>query len=239
MNQQFVYLAGMPRAGSTLLSSILNQNPEIFASSSSPLCNMLHESEFLWRKQVSLGANRNDEAVIRVMKSMIPSFYSDKKQKIIIDKSFHWGLPNHLKLLSRFSPTPPKFIIMNRDLEQVIESNIRLFIANPKNGIVNDSMVSPFNKETIKKFLLSEGGPISDCIVSLKNILTRYPSSSYVVDYSTLCKKPWVVIDGIYELLGITRFNHWYKGITNTNTDNDDAWGIPDMHKIRPNIEHI
>jgi len=239
MTKQFVYLAGLPRSGSTLLCSVLSQNPEIFASSSSPLCSMLYESEILWRKQVALGANRNDDAVIRVMKSMIPSFYADKQHKIVIDKSFHWGLPNHLELLAKFSPTTPKFIVMNRNIENVVESNIRLFLAHPQNGIVNDSMVKPFNKESIREFLLSDGGPISDCIVSQRNILTKYRDSSYVVDYKTLCEEPWVVIEGIYHFLGLERFQHWYRGITNSNTDDDSAWGIPRMHEIRPDIEHL
>lgn len=200
---------------------------------------MLHESEMLWRKQVALGANRNDDAVIRVMKSMIPSFYADKQHKVIIDKSFHWGLPNHLELLEKFSPTTPKFIVMNRNIEHVVESNIRLFLANPQNGIVNDSMVKPFNKESIREFLLADGGPINDCIVSQKHILTKYGDWSYVVNYQTLCEEPWIVLRGIYELLGLEHFEHWYKGIKNSNTDDDFAWGIPGMHEIGTDIEHL
>lgn len=199
---------------------------------------MMHESDMLWRRQVSLGANRNDGAVIRVMKSMIPAFYADKQQQVIIDKSFHWGLPEHLNLLERFSPTPPKFVVMDRDWEDVIESNIRLFLANPNNGIVNESMVQPFTKVAIRKFLLSEGGPLSDCLISQKNIILKHPNYSYVVKYEEFCQNPQKVIDGIYELLDIRPFSHKYKDIVNTNTDDDLAWGIPGMHAIRPDIKH-
>lgn len=198
---------------------------------------MLYESEMLWRKQVALGANRNDEAVIRVMESMIPTFYSDKKQKVIIDKSFHWGLPIHLELLQRFSPTKPKFIVMDREWNDVVESNINLFIKNPNNAIVNQSMVKPFTKENIRKFLTSNGGPLSDCKISKENILNKYPDDCYIVKYELFCKQPEKTIAGIYDLLDIPLFNHWYKNIKNANTDDDNAWGIPGMHEIRPNIE--
>lgn len=37
MQKQFVFISGLPRSGSTLLSTILNQNPKFQASISGPL----------------------------------------------------------------------------------------------------------------------------------------------------------------------------------------------------------
>ena len=39
--KQFVCLSGLPRTGSTLLSAILNQNPDIYSSPLSPMVQIL------------------------------------------------------------------------------------------------------------------------------------------------------------------------------------------------------
>ena len=39
------FLAGLPRSGSTLLTKILNKNPNIFASTNSPLLDTIHYTE--------------------------------------------------------------------------------------------------------------------------------------------------------------------------------------------------
>jgi len=236
--KQFVYLAGMPRSGSTLLLSILNQNPNIFASSSSPLCNMLYQSETLWKQQLALGANPNDDAVLRVLSSMIPEYYADKNQEIIIDKSFNWGLSENLELVHRFSPTTPKFIVMDRNWDSVVESVVCLFFANPQNKIVNENMVYPFNHDSIRNFITAEGNILWKCKISKENILNYYSSNSTVVEYERFCSEPDEVIHEIYKMLEIPYFLHWYTGIENSNLDNDSFWGIPKMHEIRTEVGH-
>ena len=37
LNKNFYFMAGLPRSGSTLLSSILNQNPRFYSGPSSPV----------------------------------------------------------------------------------------------------------------------------------------------------------------------------------------------------------
>jgi sulfotransferase len=235
--KNFVCLAGLPRSGSTLLSSVLSQNPEIYTSSSSPLCDMLWNSEMLWRQQLALGANNNDDAVIRVMSSMIPQFYADKKQSTIIDKSFYWGLFDNLELVRRFAPVIPKFIVMNRDINDVANSLTNLFLKNPQNKLVNENDIQPFTYEKIYKSLLAEGGHLWKCNISKQNIIDFYSSDSVIVDYERFCIEPNSVIKEIYSLLKLENFPHQYLDINNSNLDNDDFWGIPGMHTIRPTIE--
>lgn len=199
---------------------------------------MLYESEILWMQQLALGANPNDDAVLRVMSSMIPQFYADKTQDIVIDKSFNWGLSDNLNLLHRFSPTTPKFIVMDRDWDSVIESLIRLFLANPKNKLVNENMVQPFDHNSIRHFITAKEGHLTKCKISKDNILNSCSANSTIVKYERFCAEPDAVIYEIYKMLEIPYFAHWYTGINNSNLDNDSFWDIPDMHKIKPNVEY-
>jgi sulfotransferase len=77
------FLAGLPRTGNTLLSSILNQNPTIYSSPLSPV------SEMLWRHdQVTYGENSvrlNDKKGLEnIGNSILDNYYSF----IIINSSF-------------------------------------------------------------------------------------------------------------------------------------------------------
>jgi sulfotransferase len=42
MQKNIHFISGLPRAGSTLLSSLLRQNPRVHASMSSPVCSLFN-----------------------------------------------------------------------------------------------------------------------------------------------------------------------------------------------------
>ena len=44
-NKRFYFMAGLPRSGSTLLSSILNQNPKFYSGPSSPVLSTMYAIE--------------------------------------------------------------------------------------------------------------------------------------------------------------------------------------------------
>ena len=71
----------------------------------------------------------------------------------------------------------------------------------------------------------------------MKNIIDFYSSDSVIVDYERFCADPNSVIKEIYTLLKLENFSHQYTNIVNSNLDNDNFWGIPEMHTIRPTIE--
>jgi hypothetical protein len=43
--KNLMFLSGLPRTGSTLLTSLLNQHPEIYASGSSPLSDLIFKTD--------------------------------------------------------------------------------------------------------------------------------------------------------------------------------------------------
>ena len=58
MNKTFYFISGLPRSGSTLLSSILNQNPRFYSGPSSPVVSTMLTlkslSSIIWSKLVGL-----------------------------------------------------------------------------------------------------------------------------------------------------------------------------------------
>lgn len=215
------YLAGMPRSGSTLLASLLNQNPDVFVSSSSPLCNALYHSERLWAEQVALEANPNPVGVNAVLRSIIPAFYANRNESLIIDKAFTWGTPDNLANLVRFSPNEPKFIVMDRDRDEVRASLERLMANNP-----SARLSAP--DEMLRR-----------CEVSYNNLTRAMPKNCIIVHYDELVSNTVAVLRQIYAFFGIPDYEHQLTDIRNSSTDNDSVWGVSQMHQVRPEIRKL
>jgi sulfotransferase len=215
------YLAGMPRSGSTLLASLLNQNPDVFVSSSSPLCNVLYHSERLWSEQVALEANPNPDGVNTVLRSVIPAFYANRDESLIIDKAFTWGTPENLANLMRFAPNEPKFIVMDRNRSEVCASLERLMSENPAARLSSPD-------EMLRR-----------CEASFNNLTKAMPHNCVVVHYDELVSDTATVLRRIYAFFGMPDYEHQLTDIRNSSTDDDSVWGVREMHQVRPEIRKL
>ena len=84
-------MSGLPRSGSTLLTALLNQNPEIHASTNSPLLDTIHYTqEYLLHNSEQYKATPNPEGAHKVLSSIPDNYYFHTSQNIIIDKSRGW-----------------------------------------------------------------------------------------------------------------------------------------------------
>jgi sulfotransferase len=86
MNKTFFFMAGLPRSGSTLLSAILNQNPDIYVSPQTDLISMMYlmDSNIPDFESYRAGIKTNDYS--NVLKNLGQMFYSENTEKFIIDK---------------------------------------------------------------------------------------------------------------------------------------------------------
>ena len=220
LDKQYLFLAGMPRAGSTLFTSILNQNPKIFASSSSPVCNTLYWSHQLWHDQIALRANPNPTAVQAVLSSIISSFYSTRPEPIIIDKSFTWGTSENLSVLINALGYIPKFIVMDRAVDEMFGSYHNLVKKSPQ-----------FHGNIEQDF-------IGTAIDSYQNLLTQIPEKCFVVSYERLCNDTTNLLAEFYDFIEEENYSHDLSYIVNTCSDDDSVWGLTDMHKIESTIRY-
>ena len=66
MKKQFVFLSGLPRTGSTLLSAILSQNPKIYSEGNSAVCQLMFDMQqsCINKAKEQLIANKRQEKTI-------------------------------------------------------------------------------------------------------------------------------------------------------------------------------
>ena len=86
MNKQINFLVGLPRAGNTIFSSILNQNPKVAVTANSITNEIAKELIKLTKGEVFANFPYQ-EPFENVCKSVIPSYYKDWKEDYILDLS--------------------------------------------------------------------------------------------------------------------------------------------------------
>ena len=120
------FLTGLPRAGNTLLSSVLNQNPNVKVSAYSVLPLLINQ--ILDVKNNNRFKNFPDfEGIDNIIKKLFENYYTHYKCNNIIDRGA-WGY--HLDALKHM-PVNNKFIVLYRPILEVLTSFVK--IDKPKN----------------------------------------------------------------------------------------------------------
>ena len=102
--KQMVFLSGLPRTGSTLLSAILCQNPNIHAEGNSAVCQLMWDIQqsCLTTASQQLAAN-NKIDVIHDLVSQVPNIYYKNIvvfKNIVIDQKMVKGVTRRKKSYS-------------------------------------------------------------------------------------------------------------------------------------------
>jgi len=207
--EKMFFLSGMPRSGSTVLSAILNQNPEIYCSKTSPINDLLLSLNKSF-DTLSKIYTYDREVEKEVYLSLINSFYKNIKKKYIIDKSRDWILNiNALRSIG----IEPKIICTKRNVIDVQKSYKKL--------AREDLMYLAHEFELM-----------------INNVYIRNKKNIHLIDYDDLIDSPQKELDRIYHFLEIENYSHDFNNIdVEIVEENDSLWGIPNLHKIRNTLE--
>ena len=242
MNKTYHFLAGLPRSGNTLLSSILNQNPDIYSTPLSPL------PTYMWEFSKTTGnieqVNRTTSNQIRTeffLSSFLDNYYSDVQEPIIIEREKTWGTPDNLALIKKYVTPTPKIIFTVRDVLEILASFISLeseYLA--RDAYSGNLFVGNYRSEQDLKseFLMSTNGIIDKPLLSLASAF--YPENKgmfHIVEYNDLVLKPDETMAKIYDFLEIPRYEHNFNSIEKAEQDNDEGLGLPkDLHDVRASL---
>ena len=231
--KKFFCLHGLPRAGNTLLGSIINQNPKVAVTANSIVAEMLGELYTL--QNIDIFKNFPDhKSFENVTKSLIQTYYKDWSADYIIDRN-PWAVPINLKFLKKVQDEI-KIIVLVRDVPEILASFIKWSQREPT------SFVNQFSAKTIEEkcdMLMNQDGIIVKELIGIKHLLEHQPKEMYhIVEYNDLCDDPKQTIEGIYDFLGIYRFNHRYNRLDQFQVNGikyDDNIVGQNLHTIETN----
>ena len=237
MTKKIFFLAGLPRSGSTVLGSILSQHPEIAVTPTSPLLDLLCYTNQAFN-EVKQKYTYDEEVVSKnVYTGLIESFYKNQEKPIIFDK--HRGWTRNITPIKAFITDKPKIICTNRPISEVLASYIKLINKTEKSNFVDDTLRQKGLQLTLENRATCLWNQyINDPYNSMAFGLNEFRDCIHVVQYDDLISQPDQVMKNIYEFLEIESFNHDFKNIINhCAEDKDSAWGLDNLHTIRPVLE--
>jgi sulfotransferase len=247
LNKNFYFMSGLPRSGSTLLSSILNQNPKFYSGPSSPVVGTMIalENQFS-NDELFLGYPKPEQAK-QIIASILPQYYSDRQEPAIFDKNRSWTV--RMNYIFGYFDIQPKVICPVRDTAEILTSFISMMKRNPYevNGKINfiDEMLVknniPLTDDNRCEFIASPNGILGQSVEGLRMALMGgYENSIHLVEYRDLVNNPKETVEKIYEFLGEELFEHDFNKLNNINRENDaQIYGFSDMHDVRPTLESV
>ena len=230
-NKKIFFLAGFPRAGNTLLTSILNQNPDIGCTPNSIILEIYKD---VWNlKHTDVFQNYPDhESLNRVMESILPAYYKNWNFKYIIDRG-PAGTEGNLYLLKKFYGEDVRIIFLVRPILEVLASWISWARQTPL------SHLRKWCKDETEMChkLMSAKGQIAKELLCMQNLLK--PENTHhvqFIDYKELVGKPHQTLTGIYKFLDIPPFKHRFTDLDQVVINgigyNDSVIG-EDLHTIK------
>jgi sulfotransferase len=244
MTKTYHFMAGLPRSGSTVLSALLNQHPDLYASPQTDLISLLYELEKEIAGFESYKAGLLHQGYASVMHNMADTFYAHIDKPVIIDKSRAWGTPYNWDNLSPYVNPKGKVILTMRPILEVLASFVKVSRESQKitkyQQYLNTTLwVSDYRTETdaIVDNLMMPNGEIDRAIYSIANLLKNHRDRVHVVWFDNLLDNPEKTLSGIQRFLGLKSFEHNFGKIVAVDQHNDLAgYGIAGLHDVKKKL---
>jgi sulfotransferase len=234
------FMAGLPRSGSTLLKSILDQNPKIHANPVSPVMELMyHTEEYLKQSEQYLGYPKPKNAY-KIISSFIENYYYEREEDIIIDHCRAWT--NNIERIKTYITPNPKIICPVRDIAEILTSFITMVHRN-------DDQVSFIDQHLIEKgvtvdddnrcqYLMSDDGIVEQALWAQSQAFIKNDTRHLlIVEYNDLVNTPDETMRRIYDFLEMDYYDHNFKNVENNHRENDDQWYLKDMHYVRKEVK--
>ena len=276
---QFVCLAGMPRAGSTLLAAILSQNPAIHTEGNSPMCQMMWDTYLSYQDRCSreFASNGKNDMLPKIIGQIPHTYYSDISwaniesvvdntgklpvKKVVVDRCRSWTNECNLNMLRSAVDPQIKVIVMDRSLQQVMESYARLFSANHMGTALDQvlpQLLGPGTEPVMRAWELVRwakgisgvdismvdvsgqdisGGEIQDASGNkVEPPINPYKDMFCFVTYDELVDNPVETLARIYEHCGWEPFVHDFDHIVMKNPEDEKVHGLVGQYTVREKL---
>lgn len=232
------FLTGLPRSGSTVLASILNQNPEIYVTPTSPMLNVSVAMQKAWKDDPTVKANYYEEQARNLTKAILPAYWQHRPESIIIDKGRGWA--KNMPTASALFGYPMKAVSVERDLPSIMASWLTLLKKNPNNFAERNVKMKGFKPTDENLMAEMWFHMVQECMEGKAQLRKDAVGQFIVINYDDLITNPNNELLKITEFLNLPEWNYQFDNIINdTNDDDLVAWGLDGLHTIRPKLEKI
>lgn len=226
---QFNVIASLPRSGSTLFCNVLNQNPDFYASDTSPLSlgfnaylsTISNRPEFT----SELGSSQ-EEALARLRggaRGLVDGYYGHRTESVIFDKDRSNAWLYQADALQNVLPEA-KIICLVRDPREVIASAIK---NQDKFPLFREGNVSTRTLAARTTALISPQGLVGAAMVAITDAIMKSRVNNpkgdniLIIKFEEFVADPDRVMKAVYQGLEQDDFDHDFKNVVNVSKDQD------------------
>jgi len=239
------YLSGLPRSGNTVLSALLNQNPNVYSSPISPMSDVLYKMEIEYSLNEGFIRTPNTVGINNVLKNVIPNYYAHIEKDVIFDREKNWITPNNFNRLKKFVNPNPKVIFTVRNTLDILKSFI---LQSNNHGFLeegmhfNDYLPSYYleKNDAICDYIMQSDVLIGKSLVALYNGLTpENRKFVHYIEYDDLVENPETTMKKLYYFLELDYFSHDFNNMMAFELSNESAVNLPQtLHQVHPILKH-
>lgn len=239
--KQLHFCGGLPRTGSTVLMNILQQNPNVFTTSTDPFPEILKE-QILIKSRCresfqAMSCEQADAAVHGMALGATRGWYEGLSSKpVVISKSRTWSDLHHL------FPTS-KIIVTIRDLRDIVESFDRV---NSKikalHTVSKDTLYGSMTEQEKYQYHFNTQNALSATlsyeVPKYMEIYKQDPSRVKFVRYEDLLRDPEFMLNRIYQFLELPSYKHDLNNIEQSAVfEHDNAYFMEKTdHRTKPQM---
>ena len=228
----FVMMSGIPRSGSSVLGALLNQHPDIHASTTSPVADLITIVQDNWNNISASLINPPKEQKTNIIDGILEGAYKHIDKPVIVDKNRLWPrIGAHLDY--KF-----KVIATVRDIPEVLASFILLIEKTPGVTYVDKDLQDlnlPINTKNRCRILWEKY--INHPYTSLRMGFNSNNIEFCILDYDDIVHDSQNTMDTVCEFIGIDTHRVDINNIQ--SMDENDAYhgGLKDLHLVRSKME--
>jgi sulfotransferase len=231
------FISGLPRSGSTLITNLFKQNPDIHGESVSSLASLVGSVNSSWNQYETNKEYVNDKAKAGTIRGMLSGYHAHADKPIIMDKDRGW-IPL-IGVVEEVLQRKAKVIACVRNPAEILSSFERLRRENPLYFTQVDAALREGSNISSRAFYYAgPDGALGLSHRNLKDAITLgHLDRILFVDYNRFCSTPKAQMKRIYEFLELPNYEHDFENIVQEEVYNDLANGLPNLHKIKPSLD--
>lgn len=232
----FIMLSGIPRSGSQVLSSILNQHPLIHSTTTSPVADLLLLVSEKWTTLNRSIVDVHPDQHRNIMLGVLNGAYKHINDPIIIDKNRLW--PRYAKLMSNILQSRPKIICTVRNIPDVLSSYIILINKNKdKITFVDQDLINlnlSINNKNRCKILYEKY--LNHPFTSLQIGHNEKIADLIFCDYNDIVNRPQETVDKICRWANIDTVTIDINRLQSMDENDEYHGGLTGLHHVRPTL---
>jgi sulfotransferase len=233
------FISGMPRSGSTLLCNVLAQNPDIEATATSGILDVLFSIRNGWNEHIEFKAMdslQRDVKLLNVLRSVLCGYFEDVNKPYIFDKSRGWLA--YIEMAEAILQRPIKILVPVRDIRDILASFEKLWRDNAATSQMKLEQEKYFDYQSVEgrcRALVEGSAPVGLAYNRIKDAIHRgYRHYMHFVRYEQLTSNPEKTMHKVYDFLEIPYFEHDFQNVVQVTVEDDSVHGYKDLHTIRP-----